>query len=72
MSMRDPKSLPDSLEGFDPLSEGQKEKARVTVCHHSDDASAAAETMRMLGVYPGQQDDVVDVLPMPTMPGTWK
>lgn len=67
--MRDPKSLTDSLEGFNPTNEEQKEKARVTVCHHSKDAEEAAITMKMLGIYPGQHDEEIDAFPLPRMPG---
>jgi hypothetical protein len=65
--MRDPKSLTDSLEGFDPLSDQQKAKARITVCHWSEDAAQAAEIMKMLGIAPGQHDDDDNrpILPLP-------
>lgn len=66
--VRDPKSLTDSLEGFDPISETQKAKARITVCHHCDDAAAAKDLMYMLGIFPGQRDEVVDMLPLPRVP----
>jgi hypothetical protein len=56
---RDSKNLTDAVEYFDPLSESQKSKARLTVCGFSDNAEDARQLMLALGIHPSQDDDPV-------------
>ena len=56
---RDSKNLTDAVEYFDPLSEEQKDKARLTVCHFAENANDAAELMMALGIHPNQSDEPV-------------
>lgn len=56
---RDSKNLTDAVEYFDPLSQEQKEKARMTVCHFATDAEDAANLMLALGIHPTQEDEPV-------------
>jgi hypothetical protein len=56
---RDSKNLTDAVEYFDPLSQDQKEKARMTVCHFAENATDATELMMALGIHPSQDDDSV-------------
>jgi hypothetical protein len=56
---RDSKNLTDAVEYFDPLSEDQKSKARLTVCGLANDAEDAKELMLALGIHPSQDDDPV-------------
>lgn len=58
---RDSKNLTDAVEYFDPLSQEQKDKARITVCHFADNAKDAADLMLMLGIHPSQDDEVYPV-----------
>jgi hypothetical protein len=54
---RDSKNLTDVVEYFDPLSEEQKAKARVTVCHFAENTTDATELMLALGIHPSQNED---------------
>lgn len=54
---RDSKNLTDAVEYFDPLSQEQKEKARMTVCHFAADSQDAADLMSALGIHPDQDDE---------------
>ena len=54
---RDSKNLTDAVEYFDPLSQEQKEKARLTVCGLAENAEDATELMKMLGIHPSQDDE---------------
>lgn len=55
--MIDPGALTDLCEYFDPLTDQQKDRARRTVCACATDAADAAELLRALGLYPGQETD---------------
>lgn len=46
------------------------EAARRTVCHFAADAPEAAELMCMLGIYPGQDDDMITVGPNTLSPSS--
>jgi hypothetical protein len=65
---RDSKNLTDAVEYFDPLSESQKSKARLTVCGFSDNAEDARQLMLALGIHPSQDDDAVPRLSQLTSP----
>lgn len=54
---RDSKNLTDAVEYFDPLSEDQKDKARITVCHFAEDVEDARNLMLALGIHPSQDDE---------------
>jgi hypothetical protein len=54
---RDSKNLTDAVEYFDPLSQDQKEKARMTVCHFAENTTDATELMMALGIHPSQNDE---------------
>ena len=54
---RDSKNLTDAVEYFDPLSQDQKDKARLTVCRFAADAEDAANLMLALGIHPSQDDE---------------
>lgn len=56
---RDSKNLTDAVEYFDPLSQDQKDKARLTVCHFAKDAEDAKELMLALGIHPSQDEPVL-------------
>ena len=50
----------------DPLEDSQIDKARRVIAGHPDvDAAAAAELMKMLGIFPGQEADVMAPVTMP-------
>lgn len=55
---RDSKNLTDAVEYFDPLSQEQKAKARITVCHFAENTEDAINLMMALGVHPSQADDI--------------
>lgn len=55
---RDSKNLTDAVEYFDPLSQEQKDKARMTVCHFAKDTQDAVDLMLALGIHPSQDDEV--------------
>lgn len=54
---RDSKNLTDVVEYFDPLSEDQKSRARMTVCHFAENVEDATELMFALGIHPSQTDE---------------
>ena len=54
---RDPRSLTDECEYFDPPSESQQEAARKTVCAFATDGEDAAMLLRMLGLHPTEPAD---------------
>lgn len=54
---RDPRSLTDECEYFDPPSESQQEAARKTVCGMATDPEDAAMLLRMLGLHPNEPAD---------------
>ena len=54
---RDPRSLTDECEFFDPPTELQQEAARKTVCGMAIDADDAAMLLRMLGLHPNEPVD---------------
>jgi hypothetical protein len=54
---RDSKNLTDVVEYFDPLSQDQKSKARLTVCHFAENSKDATELMLALGIHPSQNED---------------
>mgnify|MGYP003607435689 CR=1 FL=1 len=55
--------MTDLVEHFDPCDEGQRERARRTVCGFAkgdtveEQAADAAELMRALGIHPSQPAD---------------
>lgn len=58
---RDSKNLTDAVEYFDPLSQDQKAKARLTVCHFAKDVEDATNLMLALGIHPSQKDETSSV-----------
>jgi hypothetical protein len=56
---RDSKNLTDAVEYFDPPSQEQKQKARMTVCCFAENADDATELMMALGIHPNQDEDSV-------------
>lgn len=56
MADRDIEGLVDALVST-TLAERVIIGARRTVCAHSESVAEAAETMRMLGIHPDQEDD---------------
>lgn len=54
---RDSKNLTDVVEYFDPLSQDQKSKARMTVCHFAENSQDATDLMLALGIHPSQDDE---------------
>ena len=54
---RDSKNLTDVVEHFDPLSQDQKSKARLTVCHFAENSNDARDLMLALGIHPSQKED---------------
>lgn len=54
---RDSKNLTDAVEYFDPLSQEQKDKARMTVCQFAKDTQDAIDLMLALGIHPSQDDE---------------
>jgi hypothetical protein len=56
---RDSKNLTDAVEYFDPPTEDQRAKARLTVCGLAKDADDARELMLVLGIHPSQDEDPV-------------
>lgn len=61
---RDSKNLTDAVEYFDPLSEEQKARARMTVCHNAESVSDAIDLMFALGIHPTQNEDLSRVGPI--------
>jgi hypothetical protein len=55
--VRDPRVLTDEVEFFDPPTTEQVDKARLIVAANGADAEEAAELMKMLGLYPGQENE---------------
>ena len=58
---RDSKNLTDVVEYFDPLSQDQKSKARITVCHFAENSTDARDLMLALGIHPSQNEDELPV-----------
>jgi len=54
--MYDNEALTSPVDDFDPVTEEQRHKARLLVCTKAIDATEAAEVMKMLGIYPGQEE----------------
>lgn len=54
---RDPRSLTDECEFFDPPTESQQEAARKTVCSMAESAEDATLLLRMLGLHPNEPAD---------------
>ena len=54
---RDPRSLTDECEFFDPPTEDQQAAARKTVCGMAIDSEDAAMLLRMLGLHPNEPVD---------------
>lgn len=67
--VRDSRVLTDQIEYFDVLTDDQKEAMRRLICANAKGGSLpeqvvdAEQMMRMLGVFPGQQDEAFDELP---------
>lgn len=55
MSPRDSKAMTDLCEYHDPPTAEQTMKARRVVAGNATDAADAAELMKMLGLFPGQE-----------------
>lgn len=64
---RDSKNLTDAVEYFDPLSQDQKSKARLTVCHFAENTEDAVNLMLALGIHPSQDEESV-MAPNVSMP----
>ena len=61
---RDSKNLTDAVEYFDPLSEEQKSRARMTVCNMAENVTDATNLMFALGIHPSQNEDLSRVGPI--------
>ena len=65
---RDSKNLTDQVEYFTPLSDDQREKARRTVCGMAENATDAAELLKILGLHPSQDGEEGPILaPAPAL-----
>lgn len=67
MSPRDSKAMTDLCEYHDPPTAEQIMRARRVVAGNADDAADAAELMKMLGLFPGQEREYSPITapPMP-------
>lgn len=54
--MYDNEARTNQVEGFDPITDAQQHLARLQICAHTSDAAEATELMRMLGIFPGEED----------------
>jgi hypothetical protein len=59
--VRDSKNFTAVCDDVEEPSEREKAAARLTVCDNALDADDAAELLRMLGLYPGEDNSALPV-----------
>ncbi len=64
----DPSARTDLVAHFDDLTSDQAEKARRVICGHEDiNAEDATTIMKMLGIFPGEEEIVTESRPLSQM-----
>lgn len=55
--MYDNEARTNQVEGFDPVTDNQRQLARLQCCAHASNHQEASELMKMLGIFPGEEDE---------------